>query len=500
MNKNRINISANYLGQGWSAFMAIAFLPAYINHLGVEAYGVIGLFVALQAILMILDLAIGATLNREMARSSTSSEKKADIRNLLFSLEVICFALGTIGLTVVWLASPYMTRDWLNSGSLEPHQISNAIVFMWLVACLRLFEGMYRGILFGAGEQVWYNTIYSLIATLRYAGTLGVLMWISATLQAFFIWQLIVSLLSVCLLKWRVKCRLPNTGSPEYFSLIFLAKIKNFATGMIGIGIATILLLQLDKVVLSHLVSLKNLGYYTLASTAANTMFMVVVPITQALYPSLVVLTSEENQESLITLFRKITQAVAIMVATATMLLAFFPGGIIFAWSGNQELVSEAAPLLAILVVGSYFNCLSYLPFQLQTAFGQTQQLLKIYILSVIIFCPLLYTCAFFYGVYGAAWSWLIINLINLILVAAFTHKVLLITQRWSWYIADVLVPSATALSIMLLARQFQPLDYSQRLHWLLFIILTGLLSMIFSIGFSPMIRQSVLAMFKKTT
>ncbi len=498
MNKNRRNIIANYLGQGWSALMAIAFLPAYISYLGVEAYGVIGLFVALQAILMILDLAISATLNREMARVFTPAEKKTDIRNLLFSLEVICFTLGAIGLAIISLASPYMTRDWLNSGSLKPDQISNALVFMWLIAFLRLFEGMYRGVLFGAGEQVWYNSIYSLVATLRYAGTLGVLISISATLPAFFTWQLVVSLLSAGLLKWRVKRCLPTTPSLKYFSLAFLADIKHFATGMIGIGITTILLLQLDKIVLSHLVSLKNLGYYTLASTAANTMFMVVVPITQALYPSLVVFSSEQNQASLIALFRKITQAVAIMVATATMLLAFFSGGIIFVWSGNHDLVIKAAPLLAILVVGSFFNCLSYLPFQLQTAFGKTKLLLKISIFNVILFCPLLYTCTLFYGVYGAAWSWLIINLINLILVASFTHRVLMVTQRWIWYITDVLVPSATAFSIMLLAKQFQPFDYSQRLEWLFFLIFTGLSSMIFSIASTPLIRQSMLALLKK--
>lgn len=498
MNKNKKNIIANYLGQGWSAVMAIAFLPAYINYLGVEAYGVIGLFVALQAIIMILDLAIGATLNREMARFPTQGGKKTDIRNLLFTFEVICFAIGTIGLIVVWLMSPYMAREWLNSGNLEPGQVSNALVFMWLVACFRLFEGMYKGILFGAGEQVWYNSVYSLIATLRYAGTLAVLVWIAATLQAFFIWQLVVSLLSLCLLARRVKRCLPVERSRKYFSMNLLADVKYFATGMIGIGIATILLLQLDKLVLSHIVSLKNLGYYTLASTAANTMFMVVIPITQALYPSLVVLATEQNQENLIALFRKITQAVSIMVATVTMLLVFFSGGIIFAWSGNHDLVSEAAPLLAILVIGSFFNCLSYLPFQLQSAFGKTKLLLKLSIFNILLFCPILYISTFFHGVYGAAWSWLVINLIHLISVSAFTHRVLLVTQRWSWYIADVLVPSATAFSIMLLAKQFQPFDYSHRLQWLIFIIFVGLSSLIFSIAVTPLIRQSMLAFLKR--
>jgi O-antigen/teichoic acid export membrane protein len=498
MNKNRNNIIANYLGQGWSAFMAIAFLPAYIKYLGVEAYGVIGLFTAVQAIVMILDLAIGPTLNREVARLSIGSSKKTDIRNLLYTLEMICFFLGIVGLIVVWLTSHYMSREWLNAENLQADQIAKALFFMWIIACLRLCEGMYRGILFGAGEQVWYNAIFSLAATLRYVGALLILMLISPTLQAFFIWQVVVSLLSLCLLAWRVKYCLPHTQSPKRFSLAILVDVKHFASGMMAIGVVTILLLQLDKIVLSHLVSLKSLGYYTLASTAANAMFMVVVPITQALYPSLVVLSSDPNQEKFIALFRKITQAVVIMVSTATMLLAFFSEGVIYVWSGNHDLVREAALLLTILVIGTFFNCLSYLPYQLQIAFGKTQLLLKIHIFSILIFCPILYTFTYLHGVYGAAWAWLLINLIHLVAILIFTHRALLRSQKWSWYITDVLLPTIAVFSVILVANWFQPIEYSHRLQWLAFLILTGLSSLAVSVFATPLIRKSVIVLIKR--
>jgi len=31
------NLFANYLGQGWTALMGLAFVPAYINYLGIKA-------------------------------------------------------------------------------------------------------------------------------------------------------------------------------------------------------------------------------------------------------------------------------------------------------------------------------------------------------------------------------------------------------------------------------------------------------------------------------
>jgi O-antigen/teichoic acid export membrane protein len=43
------NLIANYLGQGWTALVGLAFIPLYIKYLGIEAYGLIGLFGVIQA-------------------------------------------------------------------------------------------------------------------------------------------------------------------------------------------------------------------------------------------------------------------------------------------------------------------------------------------------------------------------------------------------------------------------------------------------------------------
>ena len=62
------NLVANYAGQAWSAVMGLAFIPVYIHYLGVEAYGLIGLFAVLQAWLALLDMGLTPTLAREMGR------------------------------------------------------------------------------------------------------------------------------------------------------------------------------------------------------------------------------------------------------------------------------------------------------------------------------------------------------------------------------------------------------------------------------------------------
>ena len=85
------NLVANYLGQGWEAIMSLAFISFYIKYLGIESYGLIGLFALLQVWLSLLDMGMSPTLGREMARFSGDAHSAQSIRDLLRSVEVIAF-------------------------------------------------------------------------------------------------------------------------------------------------------------------------------------------------------------------------------------------------------------------------------------------------------------------------------------------------------------------------------------------------------------------------
>ena len=54
--------------------IAIAATPIYLAALGVEAYGLIGAFAVIQTMLLLFDLGLGLTFNRELARLSSASE------------------------------------------------------------------------------------------------------------------------------------------------------------------------------------------------------------------------------------------------------------------------------------------------------------------------------------------------------------------------------------------------------------------------------------------
>lgn len=490
MNHVRRNIVANYFGQGWGGFMAVAFLPLYVQYLGVEAYGLIGLFAVLQAMIIILDVGIGNTLNREMANFAHGKHSAQAIRDLLRRLEIICYVIAGIVVTVGWIFSHSLAREWLKAERLSPDEVAFALFLMALVAALRLCEGLYRGALYGLEDQVWYNLTYSVISTLRYVGALGILISISQTIKAFFLWQAFISLVTLIALGWRVYRSIPKNikqkGRPDEPSI----KILKYASGIMGIAFLTMIFLQLDKLVLSRLVSLKELGYYSLAATAANVIFMLIIPVAQAIFPQLVKFSADKDQFKISQIYRKATKLVVVLTSCASMLLCFHAGGVIYVWSGNQDLITNSAPLLAILALGSFLNGLSYLPHQLQVAHGRTRLLLAANTAILLLYIPLVLIAVPPYGVQGAAWIWVAMNAAYMLGINFMAHKKVLCDQKWSWYFFDILLPTAGAILVIVLAKEIQPDLHAGRLYWFVFLVLTGLAALVVSGGLAMTVKN----------
>ncbi len=180
------NVVSNYLGQSWSALLGLVFVPLYIQFLGMEAYGLIGLFAVMQAWLSLLDMGITPTLNREMARYTSGARSPQSIRDLLRSLEIPCFSIAAIISVGVWASSDFLANDWLKAEKLPTEVIAHALSVMAVVVALRFVEGIYRGSLFGLQRQVWFNSANAVLATVRHGGAIAVLAWISPTIEGCF--------------------------------------------------------------------------------------------------------------------------------------------------------------------------------------------------------------------------------------------------------------------------------------------------------------------------
>ena len=447
MSLNR-NIIANYLGQGWSGLIGLVLVPFYVRYLGMEAYGLIGFFSLLQTWLVLLDIGMTPSLNREVARYTAGASSAESIRNLLRSAEIASWCFAVLISVAIWAISGWFAKEWLRVGRLSVEVVAQAIAIMGIVASLRLVEGIYRGAILGLQKQVLFNAINSLLATLRAVGAIGVLAWISPTITAYFLWHFLVSVLSVAILAFSVHKCLPDADVPSRFSWSALKGVGRFAGGVFLSSALALLLTQVDKILLSRMLSLDVFGSYSLAAAVATALTLFVTPVTQAFFPRFTELVAKNDWSGLAAAFHRSAQLVTVLTAPYALLLMLFAHDILISWTGNVDLARDAAPMLAVLAFGMLLNGLLYIPFMLQLSFGWAGFSVKANLLAVIVLVPAILWAIPNYGAIGAAWAWVLLNTGYVTISAHVMHRKLLKGEKLKWYGLDVLLPVLAATTV----------------------------------------------------
>lgn len=445
----RRNIVANYVGQGLTAIIALALVPVYIAYLGIESYALVGLFATLQVWLTLLDLGMTPTLGREMARFTAGVVTVQAIRDLLRSLEIVVFGLAAVVAAALWAGADWLARHWLDSGTLGPAAVAEALGLVGVVVALRFAEGIYRSAIIGLGQQVWLNGAQIALALLRGGGAVAVLALIEPTVQAFFVWQGIVSALTLAAYGSKLHLGLPRAPRRPRFSRAALASVQGFAGGMFAMTLLAVLLTQVDKLLLARLLPLAEFGYYMLASTLAGTIYLVIGPVLQAVYPPLVRALAVGDVGGLAQTYSRTAQLVAVLLAPAMLLVVLFPQPLLLAWSGDAVLAERTAPLLALLAVGTVLNAVMQVPHQLQLASGWTSLALRTNIVAILVLMPALLWAVPRYGGVAAAVIWALLNAGYVVAQVPLTHRRLLPGRALRWYWHDTALPGLAAAAVM---------------------------------------------------
>ncbi|MCK4823773.1 oligosaccharide flippase family protein, partial [bacterium] len=293
------NLVANFTGSGWTAIMSLVFVPLYIKFMGVESYGLVGIFASLLSIFGLLDMGLSTILNRELARLSALPNKAQEMRDFVRTLEVIYWGVGLfIALAVITLASP-IAYHWVQSDKLALSTVHQALMIMGCIMAFQWPLRCYSGGLMGLQKQVLLNGINVGAATLRGLGAVLVLWQISPTIQAFFTWQIIISFLHTSTTAAFLWKKLPKTGHFSYFQKKLLLPVWRFSAGLTGISVVSLILTQTDKIILSRMLTLEMFGYYTLATVVAQGLYVFYGPIYSALFPRFCQLISMSDHSEL---------------------------------------------------------------------------------------------------------------------------------------------------------------------------------------------------------
>jgi len=462
----RRNIIANTIGRFWGVISVYLFVPLYLKFLGIEAYGLVGFYSTLLGVLAFADMGFTATLNREMARLSAYKDSAEKMRDLLRTYESTYLCISSSLAVLVWALAPLISEHWLNSKVLHPHEITTAIKLMGVAIAFQLPSGLYFGGLMGLQRQIWANSFQIGWGLLRGVGAVLVLWLVSPTIFAFALWQLFSNAVYCFFIRFGLWNALP-LGQGQYrphFKWQVFRNTWRYAVAMVGMSVISTLLIQTDKLVVSKMLTLEMLGYYTIAWSLAMAPLTLVGPIASAVFPRLTGHVAIGDSAGLIRLYHRTCELAAVAIIPAGLTLALFAGDFIFAWTGSATVAQQAGLVTSLLLVGQLMQAISVVPYYLALANGHVKLNLQIGIISVVLIIPLLIYLITKYGILGGGISWLAMNLCTFPIYVYFLHRKFLPGGLSRWYLRSVGLPILVTLPVVLLSRWLLPLPSSRLL------------------------------------
>jgi O-antigen/teichoic acid export membrane protein len=442
------NIVANYIGRTWIAILSILFIPIYLKFMGIEAYGLVGFYMVLSNVLGILDLGIGSTMNRELARLSTIEGSAGAQRDVVRTLEIIYWGIAIFAGGLVIVLAPYITSSWINAQTLDPALVLKSVQLMGIALALQFPQSLYQGGLMGLQRQVLVNAILILTGTLRSAGVILVLWLVSPTIEAFLAWQVIVGIVGCVIFIIAMWCSLPKYEEHPRFRSQIIYSVWKYAAAISANAIIGVVLTQIDKVILLKMLTLKMFGYYSIAATVASVIWMIIIPFNTAVFPRFVQLHEMKKRLELRELFHRSSQLLSVLLFPVCALLIVFSREILLLWVHDPSVIENCHLIVSLLVFGTMLNGIASIPSYSATAFGWPQLITYTNIIQAIFIIPLIVALVSRFQGIGAAIAYILLNCTFIIfMVPIYFHRYLKAEMKW-WYLHDVAVPAIAAFSV----------------------------------------------------
>ena len=453
------NILANYAGAVVTTLIAFFLTPVYISYIGVSSYGVIAFYVSLQALFSFLDLGIGMSVNREMASHYHDEKQTTYLRTLTHSLQVIYWGIGIgIGLLLL-IASPYLAKGWFSGSDIPVQTVSYVFIILAFTLAARWPYGLYSSGLRGMQHQVVLNGFEIFWNLSKSVGSWLVLKYISPTITAFLWYQLIITFLQTSGIFFLLWNYLPARNHPLKFDLLVLRNISRYAGGMGISAIMASLLAQLDKIVVSKMVSNTVFGYYSIANNIAMLVFSVSLPIFIAILPYFTKEVKEGNTNKLIIDFHYYAKLLSTLLLPFGIIIICNAKVVLLLWMKNEIIAEKSALILQWLMAGTLCNALMMPVHTLLLAKARIRFMLYSQVIELTCMIPLIWFLVDRFGVSGGAMGVFVLFCGYLLIQAPMIFRVTNFKQLiFNWYFKDILV---FLIPLVLIATLFQKYIYT---------------------------------------
>lgn len=490
------NVTFNYIGQFYTAFIGILILPFYLQELGAEAFGLIGFFTLLLAWLQLLDLGMTPTLGREVARLKGDISSHHELRTVVRTLEVVFFFVAVVVTCLIFLEREWFALEWLSFNELDGDLVASCVGIMAAIVGVRWLTSLYMSGIYAYEQQVWINLVNIFIVSLRYPGALAVVYLTYGNILMFFAYQLALSVIEFFIYMIKLYRLMPEVNERVRFSSRTFKRIAPFALSIGYTAGIWVFITQLDKLLFSKILPLAEYGYLTLVASLAGGILLLSGPIGKAVLPRMTSLLAAGKEADMLKIYMTGTKLVSVIVAPIVAVIACFPKEVVYVWTGNVEAALWVEPILPLYALGFGVLTVSAFQYYLQYAHGRLKHHVYYGTVSAIISIPLIFYAAYNYGPVGVAWVWFIFRVVSILFWAPYVHHKFAPGIHLPWIFKNVVPQFSIAALCVALAVLLGRDALVDRMGDFFFIATVSIMTLIatFAVSFPQQIKTRLLA------
>jgi O-antigen/teichoic acid export membrane protein len=438
-------LGANAFGQIVTVIIQIVSVPLLIHFWGVKLYGDWLVLTAVPTYFTLCDLGFGSAAANEMTLRVAQGDRKTALS--VFQSTWLLISLIAISIILILSACIWMlpTSDWLNLSVINSQQAAIVTLLMVIVVFVnqqavvlvsgfqcegRYAQGIFYLNLIRFLEFIAVSGVVFLGAKLQLAALATCIAWGTGTLG------MALSLRQQA--PWLVY-------GYHYAKLEQVQRLFKPAIAFMGFPLGYALSIQGMTIAIGTILGSTAVVVFSTQRTLSRLAWQVLQMITNTLKPELSMAFGAGDLQLARTLHRRACQAAIWLAATLVAGLILVGEWIINTWT--QGKVAFDAPLLYIMLVVIIINSFWYTSQAVPIAINQHQQLALRYVSSTILALGLAVLLMPLWGLRGAAFSLLAIDVVMAIYVISVSMS--LVHDSLSEFITAILLPPIRIKSLL---------------------------------------------------
>ena len=413
------NSAWNIAGQLLPMAVAVIAIPPIVKGLGVPRFGVLSLAWIVLGYFGLFDLGIGRALTKLIADKVGAGDEDS-IPALAWTSLLLIFALGVAGGLVVAALSPWLVYRVLKiSADLQTETLHTFYLLALAIPVVTLTSGL-RGILEALHRFRVLNMIRIPMSVFSYAGALLVLpfshslVWVTTVLIVGRVIGCVIHLL-VCLQA------LPSLRHHFAIHRHVIGPALRFGGWMTVTNIVGPFMVYLDRFVITALLSVGVLAYYTAPFDMVTRLLIVASAISGVLFPAFAVSLASDPARTGLLLSRGVKFTALAIFPVVLVVTALAPEGLRL-WLG-PVFAQNGTAVLRWLAIGVFVNSIAQVPFALVQSAGRPDLTAKLHLLELPAYLGAMWWLTLRLGIEGTAIAWTARVLVDAALLCLFAQR-----------------------------------------------------------------------------